>query len=139
MSIYRDVVRGGSGLNGGKQDDKQKESRSLLFHGEWERRREPGGSRRLQQSGRGERERLSLADDDVIQQSHIHTIQRISQPLGEQLVRGRRFRTSRWVLVGDDQSGGVVSQGALNHNPGVHLSGVNRPSEQSFTSDDLML
>lgn len=42
----------------------------------------------LQQAIRGERERLAQANDEVIQQLHVHAVQRTFQALGQSFIRG---------------------------------------------------
>ena len=56
----------------------------LCAGGEEASRRDEG----LQQSIGRERERLAFADDEVIQQAHVHALQCTFQALGQALIRG---------------------------------------------------
>ena len=53
----------------------------------------------LQQAGFRERVRRTLADDDVVQHSHVDKRQRSLQSAGQNAIRARRLSASRRMLV----------------------------------------
>ncbi|MCY1303228.1 hypothetical protein D9M70_529240 [compost metagenome] len=54
----------------------------------WVREEALHGNEGLQQGIVRERERLTFADDEVIQQAHVHALQCTFQALGQALIRG---------------------------------------------------
>lgn len=68
----------------------------------------------------------------MIQHPHIDQRQGVLQACGEQAVGLAGFGDAGGVVVGEDDGGGVVGEGALDHLAGVDAGAVDGAVEQGF-------
>lgn len=68
----------------------------------------------------------------MIQHPHIDQRQGVLQARGEQTVGLAGFGDTGGVVVGEDDGGGVMGEGALDHLAGVDAGAVDGAVEQGF-------
>ena len=66
------------------------------------------------------------ADDEMIEQHHVDQLQGLFEALCHPVVGQARFRHTRWVVVGDDDAGGVELQCLAGDFAGVDRRRVDR-------------
>jgi len=75
----------------------------------------------------------------MIEHPHVDQRQGAFQGLGEELVGVARLGDAAGVVVGEDDRGGIVVQGALDDFAGVHAGLGEGAAKQFFAGDDAVL
>ena len=94
------------------------------------------GRRASQQPAPGQRGCLAVADDQVVQQPDIDQIERRFQPCRDAFIGLAGFGDARWVIVGEDDRGGVDRKGLLDDLAGIDRSTVDRATKQLVEPED---
>lgn len=86
-----------------------------------------------------ERDNLHAANHQVIQQTDIHQVQGLSEPLCYLTVRQAGIGKPRRMTMRHNDSGGVMFQTGFHHFAGMDLSMVDSAAEERFVSNKAML
>jgi len=71
-----------------------------------------------------------IADDEMIEDTHVEECERLLQPPRDELIRLARLEDSRGVVVGEDHGGGIVAQGLPQHLARVDAGAIDGAAEE---------
>ncbi|MNJ69279.1 hypothetical protein D3C77_656110 [compost metagenome] len=81
------------------------------------------------------RQRLALADDEVVEHTNVDQFQGLLEPMCELHIGLARLRDTRGMVVAENQRSSIVSQSALEHLPGIHTGAVDSAAKQHFKTE----
>ena len=79
---------------------------------------------------------MRAADHKVIEQPDVYERERFLQSLGDELVCLARLKHKTWVVMGQNDSGRVMAQGATHYLPRMHTGAIDCADEENFSGDD---